>query len=177
MAQASAVESPTRAMTDVFEAKKKELDDCLDAFSHVSNQKGILVFVNGKVVEFDLISRAAAYEVLHLKLVKSYVMDALLQKKGSRHKATLDDASHFLKRHNRLRKKSSNQQGSAGTAGLREVRLSGLHSCMTRPPFTQHFSGRKVRRTVIEWRTMRDVPDTERGAQYEPAKGARPGNP
>ena len=97
MAQASAVESPTRAMTDVFEAKKKELDDCLDAFSHVPNQKGLIVFVNGKVVGFDLISRAAAYEVLHPKLVKSYAMDALLQKTNGRRKATLDDARTFVK--------------------------------------------------------------------------------
>lgn len=96
MAEASAVNSPTRAMADVFEAKKKELNDCLDAFSHVSNQKGILVFVNGKVVGFDLISRAAAYEVLHPKLVKSYVMDALLQTKSGRRKATLDAASAFV---------------------------------------------------------------------------------
>jgi hypothetical protein len=41
MAEASAANSPTRAMADVFEAKKKGLDDCLDAFSHVSNQKGM----------------------------------------------------------------------------------------------------------------------------------------
>jgi hypothetical protein len=97
MAQASAVESPTRAMTDVFEAKKKELDDCLDAFTHLPDQKGLLVFVNGAVVGFDLISRTAAYEALHPKLAKSYVMDALLQKTNGRRKATLDDARAFVK--------------------------------------------------------------------------------
>jgi len=97
MAEASAVESPTRAMTDVFEAKKKELDDCLDAFSLVPNQKGLLVFVNGAVVGFDLISRAAAYEVLHPKLVKSYLIDALLQKTNGSLKASLDDARTFVK--------------------------------------------------------------------------------
>ena len=61
------------------------------------NQKGLIVFVNGKVVGFDLISRAAAYEALHPKLVKSYVMDALLQKKNGRRKATLEDARAFVK--------------------------------------------------------------------------------
>ena len=96
-AEAAAVESPTRAMADIYAAKEKELDDCLDAFSHVPNQKGLLVFVNGKVVGFDLISRAAAYEVLHPKLVKSYVMDALLQKKSDHRTATLDDARAFVK--------------------------------------------------------------------------------
>jgi hypothetical protein len=97
MAEAAAVESPTRAMDDIYAAKEEELDDCLDAFSHVPNQKGLLVFVNGAVVGFDLISRAAAYEVLHPKLVKSYVMDALLQKTNGRLKATLDDARAFFK--------------------------------------------------------------------------------
>ncbi|MGZ8898442.1 MAG: ARPP-1 family domain-containing protein [Halobacteriota archaeon] len=56
-----------------------------------------MVFVNGKVVGFDLISRAAAYEALHPKLVKSYVMDALLQKTNGRRKAKLDDARAFVK--------------------------------------------------------------------------------
>lgn len=97
MAEAAAVESPTRAMADIYAAKEKELDACLDAFSHVPNQKGLIVFVNGKVLGFDLISRAAAYEALHPKLVKSYVMDALLQKKSGRRKATLDDGRAFVK--------------------------------------------------------------------------------
>jgi hypothetical protein len=97
LAEAAAVESPTRAMADIYAAKEKELDDCLDAFSHVPNQKGLIVFVNGKVVGFDLISRAAAYEELHPKLVKSYVMGALLQKTNGRRKATLDHALSFVK--------------------------------------------------------------------------------
>ncbi|MGZ8886079.1 MAG: ARPP-1 family domain-containing protein [Halobacteriota archaeon] len=59
--------------------------------------RATIVFVNGKVVGFDLISRAAAYEALHPKLVKSYVMDALLQKTNGRRKAKLDDARAFVK--------------------------------------------------------------------------------
>ncbi|MEI7827116.1 MAG: DUF6569 family protein, partial [Euryarchaeota archaeon] len=97
MAEAAAVESPTGAMADIYAAKEKELDECLDAFSHVPNQKGLLVFVNGKVVGFDLISHTAAYEALHPKLVKSYGMDASLQKKTGRRKASLDDARAFIK--------------------------------------------------------------------------------
>jgi hypothetical protein len=48
-------------------------------------------------VGFDLISRAAAYEVLHPKLVKSYVMDALLQETNGRRKATPGNALSFVK--------------------------------------------------------------------------------
>lgn len=97
MAQAADVTSPTGAMSDIFEAKQKELDGYLDAFSSVPDQKGLLVFVNGAVVGLDVISRTAAYEVLHPKLVKSYVMDALLQKANGRRKAALEDARTFVK--------------------------------------------------------------------------------
>ena len=55
LAEAAAVESPTIAMADIYAAKEKELDDCLDAFSPAPNKKGLIVFVNGKVVGFDLI--------------------------------------------------------------------------------------------------------------------------
>lgn len=97
MAEAAAVASPTGAMTDIFEAKQKELDDYLDAFSYVPDQKGLLVFVNDTVVGFDVISRTAAYEVLHPKLVKSYVMDALLRKASGRRNVALEDARAFVK--------------------------------------------------------------------------------
>jgi hypothetical protein len=83
-------------MADVFAAKEDEIEDSLDALTRVPDQKGILFFVNGKVVGFDLLSRAAAYEVLHDKLVKSYVMDALLQKTSANRNATLDDARAFV---------------------------------------------------------------------------------
>ena len=162
LAEAAAVESPTRAMADIYAAKEKELDDCLDTFSHVPNQKGLLVLVNGKVMGFDLISRAAAYEVLHPKLVKSYVMDALLQKRMAAAQQSLTMPSHLSKRRDHVRKRSSNQQGSDGTFGLRAEHSSDLHSCTTRLPFTRRSSGRKMRRTVVEWRTTRDVLNTER---------------
>lgn len=96
MAEAAAVESPTSSMADIYEAKQKELDDYLDAFSCVPNQKGLLVFVKGSVAGFDILSSSAAYEILHSKFVKSYVMDALLQKHKSRVKAKLGNASEFL---------------------------------------------------------------------------------
>lgn len=86
--------TPSKA---AIEANKHELDNCLDAFSHVPDQKGLIVFVNGAVVGFDLISRAAAYEALHPKLVASYMMDALPQKTNGGRKATLDDARAFVK--------------------------------------------------------------------------------
>ncbi len=168
MAEAAAVESPTRAMADIYAAKEEELDDCLDAFSHVPNQKGLIVFVNGKVVGFDLISRAAAYEVLHPKLVKSYVMDALLQKKSGRRKATLDDARAFVK------ETQSCSEKKFKSAGLGwDVRFEGgtlVGSSLVHNETAIHsafFRAQNATKVMAEWRTTRDVLDTERGTQHK----------
>ena len=96
MAEAASIRSPTGAMADIFKAKQEEMEGYLDTFSCVPSQKGLLVFVNGRVVGFDILSSSAAYELLHPKLLKSYVMDALLHKAKSRVKITLDTASAFI---------------------------------------------------------------------------------
>jgi hypothetical protein len=59
MADAAAVKSPTGAMADVFKATQKELDDYLDTFISVPDQKRLLVFIKGAVAGFDIVSRAA----------------------------------------------------------------------------------------------------------------------
>jgi hypothetical protein len=118
-------------------------------------------------VGFDLISRAAAYEVLHPKLVKSYLMDALLQKRTVAGKQNSTMHVHSAKRRNRVRKKGSNQQGLAGTVDLRRERLLDRRLFTTGLLFIQHSSGRTMRQTVAEWRTTRDVLNIGQGAQYE----------
>src|SRR4030042_3112953 len=75
------VHSPTSAMKEVFESRENDLKGYLDAFQYVPHQKGIFVMLNGEVAGLDILSLSSAYEVIHPKLVKSYAMDALLQKK------------------------------------------------------------------------------------------------
>lgn len=75
------VHSQTGAMKDVFESKENDLKGYLDVFQYVPHQKGIFVMINGTVAGFDILSLSSAYEMIHPKLVKSYSMDALLQKK------------------------------------------------------------------------------------------------
>jgi hypothetical protein len=77
-------DSPTAAMRDVFESRRESLDDAIKFFPLIQNQQGILVVINGKVAGFDLISRSANYVQLHSKLIKSYVVDALLGKKKAK---------------------------------------------------------------------------------------------
>jgi len=91
------VESPTSAMRDVFEAKSGDLDGYLRAFEYIPQQKGLIAFINGEVAGLDILSLASACKILHQKLVKSYAMDALLQKKGKGIASPLDAARTFIK--------------------------------------------------------------------------------
>jgi len=91
------VRSPTGAMRDIFEDKMNSLNEYLKAFKYVPSQKGLLAIINGEVAGFDIISLESAYKILHPKLLKSYAMDALLQKEGKSGKLSVDKAKAFLK--------------------------------------------------------------------------------
>ena len=40
-------------------------------------QKGLFVFIDGKIAGFDVLSLSSAYGKIHSKLIKSYSMDAI----------------------------------------------------------------------------------------------------
>jgi hypothetical protein len=90
------VGSETGAMKDVFTARRWDLEGYLKAFPYVTGQQGILVRVNGHIVGMDLLSRQAAYEQIHAKLVKSYSMDALLEHSRETAKTTVQTPENFL---------------------------------------------------------------------------------
>jgi hypothetical protein len=69
----------------------------------------MLVLLNGKVVGLDIVSRESAYKVLHAKLVKSYAMEAILQRKKIRQNQRMTRQKHLLKKHHLVAKKSMNQ--------------------------------------------------------------------
>lgn len=71
------VPSETKALQDVYKAKETAINQYINAFKVQPNQKGLLVLIHGKVVGFDIVSRASAYSVLHPKLISSYAMDAM----------------------------------------------------------------------------------------------------
>lgn len=74
--------SPTSAMHDAFKAQQAQLDECLKAFPRQEGQVGLVVLIGGRVAGLDLVSRPEVYARLHDKLVRSYVLDALLDKPG-----------------------------------------------------------------------------------------------
>lgn len=90
------VRSSTSAMRDVFESRKKQLDGYLEMLQSQPRQTGLMVFINGHVVGFDILSRENAYFQLAAKLIRSYAMDALLVRKKEYSEPTTDTAHAFL---------------------------------------------------------------------------------
>jgi hypothetical protein len=74
--------SPTSAMADAFKARQAQLDECLKAFRRQEGQVGLMVLIGGRVAGLDLVSRPEVYARLHDKLVRSYILDALLERPG-----------------------------------------------------------------------------------------------
>ena len=91
------VKSSTGAMKDVYTSRENELNQYAQSFSYVPNQQGIVVFINGKVVGMDVLSQKAAFEKIHLKLIKSYAMDAILDSKKPGNGGKETETKTFLK--------------------------------------------------------------------------------
>jgi len=97
MSASAGVHSSTGAMKDVFEGKKDDLEEYMKAFQCLAHQKGILVLVGGEVVGLDILSRESAFGVIFPKLLKSYAMDAVLEKEKKGSSAMpVEEAKKFL---------------------------------------------------------------------------------
>jgi hypothetical protein len=70
--------SPTLALHDLVRAQVQKLKDYLANLPCLEGQVGLLVVINGRVAGLDVVSRPEVYAGLHKKLVRSYVLDALL---------------------------------------------------------------------------------------------------
>lgn len=76
------VESPSNAMSDVFENKAADIDSYLQNFTAVEGQNGLIVMINGSIVGMEYISNKAVFPKLFAKLIRGYAMDALLDIKN-----------------------------------------------------------------------------------------------
>ena len=121
---ACAPPSPTGAMRDVFESQRESLDEALKAFPLIRGQIGLLAVISGEAAGFDIVSRPAAYAHLHGKLLKSYVMDALVGKKkaGVDAKAAAKAAQDFIDRATHCEEKTFKSVGCGD-----DYRFKGAH--------------------------------------------------
>ena len=74
------VRSHTGAMRDVFAQRERDLNQRIQSFPCQEGQCGLLAIFRGRVVGSDRVSRPVAYGRLHDKLLRSYAMEAILDK-------------------------------------------------------------------------------------------------
>jgi hypothetical protein len=143
--QKAKVASPTGAMQDVFKARADELEECIRIFTPTASQTGLLVLVDGEVAGFDLVAHADAYRKLHGQLLRSYLLDALVEPKPGRADAAqaAAGAQAFLRETGQCGSKAFpsvgqgtdyrfQQPGLAGSALVQEDRL--VHAVFFRLP-------------------------------------------
>lgn len=70
-------QSPTMAMSDLYEWTRPTSNQYLKAFSPVACQIGIAVLINGEIAGIEVINHFDVFRNNHKKLVHSYVMDAI----------------------------------------------------------------------------------------------------
>lgn len=88
--------SGTGAARDMYENFEGSVSDYIDAFSILVGQRGLFVFINGKIAGFDYISQEDTYLIVHQKFVKSYAMEAIMSNSKDDKKPALDKVQQYL---------------------------------------------------------------------------------
>jgi hypothetical protein len=70
-------ESPTMAMSEIYEKKRSKLSDYVSHFRLVEMQVGAVFSINGKVVGLDSFGKPETFAKVFKKLVESYALDAI----------------------------------------------------------------------------------------------------
>ncbi|MEX2153693.1 MAG: DUF6569 family protein [Gemmatimonadaceae bacterium] len=79
-AAALGVCSPTQAMADSYQARRAILDDIVSGFKPLPDQAGGIFAVGGRVVGVELFETAEVFGRYFAKVIRSYALDALVQR-------------------------------------------------------------------------------------------------
>ena len=71
------VDSPTRAVNDVYESHEEKLRRYCDAFQALECQVGAVVFINGRFTCLDAFDTPFTLQKMYKKMVESYALDAI----------------------------------------------------------------------------------------------------
>jgi hypothetical protein len=91
------MDSPTRSMKDVYDNKKNQVNDYMEAFGIKDSQRGFIVIIDGKIVGLEYFSYTKAFSLLYEKILRSYAMEAYL-KRGTYEKPGEKTISEFIER-------------------------------------------------------------------------------
>jgi len=88
--------SASNAMRDGYLARRVDIRGYIESVPVAPGQNGLMVFVDGRPVGYDVVSRPEAYARLHERLITSYSMDAMRSREPDETPASVDEARKFL---------------------------------------------------------------------------------
>ena len=91
-----AVASPSAALTDVYEARRLDVDELLAPIVSLEQQIGVVVELLGKPVALDLVGRAEVFGDLLPRLARGYALQALGVKAAAVKEPSASAAEMFL---------------------------------------------------------------------------------
>jgi hypothetical protein len=94
---AMAADSPSMAISDLYEAARAPIDDYVRAFEPAPDQRGAVFAVDERIVGLELFDAPATFAKLFEKLVRSYAVDAL-ERPGEAAVPPEDAARRFIDR-------------------------------------------------------------------------------
>lgn len=85
------IRSDTKAMSEIFDSKKVDLDSYITNLPCNKEQNGMIVFINNRLIGCDIITDKKIFQAYYNKLLRSYVIDALYSKPMEKPKISPDE--------------------------------------------------------------------------------------
>lgn len=104
------VDSTTNALHDSFVQRSNDIESYKKSFTIHENQNGLIVYINGELVGFEIMYNSRRYKEYHDKIIESYILDAI-SKKGEEFNKELIDEDSFL---NMIKKSEFESYDSVG---------------------------------------------------------------
>ena len=89
-------ESPTAAMSDMYESNAEKLDGYVSHVSASERQMGAVVAIDGKIVGLELFDHSETFAKLLPKIVRSYALDAIEVADSAGNKSGIDGVQAIL---------------------------------------------------------------------------------
>ncbi len=90
--------SQTEALSDTYQYMKQDTDEYLKNIQYNKGQTGSIIFLNGKLINLEMVYNTDIYKNCHEKIIKSNVLDSLTLKEENQKEdiGLIRDADDFL---------------------------------------------------------------------------------
>jgi len=123
-------DAPTGAMSDVYESRRRQIEDYVEGLPSQGHQVGALFAINGKIAGLDLFGYPETFAEMSGKLVRSYAMDAIRRSGNVARVAGSEAADAFLEQTRNAKTRSYDAIGEGEDIRIEESSLlgGGLHA-------------------------------------------------